>query len=133
MSFKVVDTHVHVHEFYPQAFQLSDGGYRSITLKGTIMGCGVIQMHGLSSLAALHVSTEDIKQFYEFFEEKIIIGKLKPMRIGAIIMVMGQPYFSNRKLIPIIKMFGFEEVSVYSNYVHNSDGSYKQKLYIRKL
>lgn len=93
-----------------------------LIIKGMIVGCGVAQMSGNTSLC----EDEDITK-------ELLLEKLQPLKkdgVGAIVAVFGQNFLHyHQRMLDL----GFEPLKTYNNYRHDKDGDYKQTLYIITL
>lgn len=98
--------------------------YLSLTVTGTITGCGLAQMSGVTSLN--HNSNRNITK--ENFIKKF--NKIKQDGAGGIICTLGDGHLHNESRLLEL---GFEKLSKYANYRHGKSGFYKQTLYILKL
>ena len=88
---------------------------------GLITGCGAGQIHGVG----YYNSEVNLKS-----DLLPIITAMKENGIGSVICTLGQPYYNNEQMLLDC---GFKFVSEYSNYRHDSNGLYKQKIYILTL
>ena len=108
-------------------YTLRDGNNCTITfnISRTISGCGSIMINGYNLFGVpTDVIKEDLKQFFY---------NLKQNGIGAIITTLGEMSFSTSKEKLLTDVLEMICVSEYNNYRHRTDGSYKQKLYIKTL
>jgi hypothetical protein len=95
-----------------------------IQICGTITGCGLLQIYGISNMFDNDISKED------FLKQLAVIARSsdEEMDAGSIIATLGKNhYHKEEKLLKL----GFEKISEYINFRH--DRTYKQRLYILKL
>lgn len=84
-------------------------------IRGIESGCGGAIMYGNGTLVNSDITIEAMKLVFQYY---------KKAGVGMIITTLGQ-YYNNELLIKL----GFVKLSIYSNYTHAIDGSYKQSLY----
>lgn len=89
-----------------------------LTVCGTITGCGLSQMHGISVIKKA-IPKEELNELFK---------PLKLDGVGAIIVTLGEDYFNKEQFI---LESGFEFMSEYINFRHSE--TYKQRIYIFKL
>lgn len=110
-------------------YKFNDSGFNlSFKLGSTPSGCGSLLLFGYSSFGT---PTSAILE-----ELDIFFNNLKKDGVGSIITTQGQGCreFDDNLQVKILKdVLGMVDVSEYSNYRHEKDGSYKQRLYIKTL
>lgn len=93
---------------------------RVLTFAGTITGCGLGQVHGVTQLGS-DVSREDLLTAFK---------DVRARGCGSIICTLGQAYYNYESSL---LRLGFEKLAEYPNLKHGMDGSYKQRIYLLKL
>lgn len=101
-----------------------------IKLKETIMGCGIAQMYGSSTLN--YLNEEELQELklilndYITDLQKINDNKYACMKVGYIISTLGHNYKNREE--NLLKL-GFKKIADYSNWKHNTTGTEIQLLY----
>lgn len=91
---------------------------QELCVTDSIGGCGMQQFYGWSSNSNYEISVELINYYL----------KHKPYGVGLVICQLGQDYFNNPFEKALITC-GFKVSDEYSNYQHDSRGTYKQRVY----
>lgn len=101
-----------------------------LTLKQTIMGCGVMQIHGVSSYYFEYSPKPvvDFKEAIKFLLENINNGSnAYPRDVGFFICTLG--YYCVKRQEPIILDAGFVEIARYQNLAHRGTLHDVQRMY----
>ena len=108
-------------------YQIRDStrGSISFSLYTTPSGCGSVIMRGY------HITGEITEDILRDLEK--IFQRCKDNGVGMIMTTLGQSFFDGIYDKLLKDIFGMVCVSEYNNYRHNSEGKYKQRLYVKTL
>lgn len=103
----------------------SKDGFCNIQIKETITGCGLMQIHGVSTISEKNIN--EVLEILTRIHERDL--QVSSRSCGTFICTLGNYYYE--KYEPIVFALGFKEIAEYHNAGHL--GNDRQKLYILHL
>lgn len=121
MNYEVNDISYNWHESL--TFKAKNNPYNFLTVEELKTGCGIAQVYGIAGM-----TKENYDEYATILHNAC--AYYKEDGVGCFIATLGEDYYDKESML--LKL-GFNEVSEYSNYRHDGNGNYKQKLFSLQL